>query len=560
LYKKLRVMAKKSEVILDKKTFIKLKRKEEFAKCKKDPIYFMKKYCKIAHPQRGIIPFELYPFQENVVQQLEEHRLNIILKSRQLGISTLTAGYALWKCLFVSGFNVIVIATKSKVASALVKKVRVMYNGLPDWMKDSKLGTNRTYDNVQSQEFGNESKITAETCSEDAGRSGAASLLLIDEAAFIKERLINDLWSAAWPTLSTGGSAVILSTPNGEGGFFHKKWTEAEVGDNDFNPIKLHWTVHPERGQDWRDAQTRQLGVKLANQECECEFTSSGETVIEGDIVKWYEEHENIIEPLLKKLRKKFFQYTEIDPTKSYIIPADVARGDGTDSSAFHILDAETLEQCAEFKDQLPPTEYALLLYSIAKDWNNALLIVENTGLGWSVIEKLIELDYENLYYSIKGNPHPDPNMYLRKGIDLLNNDSMVPGFSNTSKSRPLIIEKFISIIESKEVIIRSKRLLNEIKVFVWKNGKAQARSGYNDDLIMSYAIGVFVQAYALKIKQASIDLTKATLNSFGKDVVEQKEQIPLIFSSGYNRANPWKMNNGRGTEDITWLLNKKSN
>jgi len=150
--------------------------------------------------------------------------------------------------------------------------------------------------------------------------------------------------------------------------------------------------------------------------------------------------------------------------------------------------------------------------------------------------------------------------MYLRKGIDLLNNDSMVPGFSNTSKSRPLIIEKFISIIESKEVIIRSKRLLNEIKVFVWKNGKAQARSGYNDDLIMSYAIGVFVQAYALKIKQASIDLTKATLNSFGKDVVEQKEQIPLIFSSGYNRANPWKMNNGRGTEDITWLLNKKSN
>lgn len=544
---------------MDKKTFIKQRRKNEIEKCKKDPIYFMKQYCKIQHPQRGIIPFELYPFQEDVLNQFNEHRLNIILKSRQLGISTLSAGYSLWKCLFTESFNVVVIATKSKVASALVKKVRVMYNEIPEWMKSKSLGTNRTYDNVQSQEFGNGSKIMAESCSEDSGRSAAASLLVVDEAAFIKERLIQELWSAAWPTLSTGGNAILLSTPNGKSGFFYQKWTEAETHENDFNPIRLHWSVHPERDQDWRKEQTRALGTRLASQECDAQFLSSGETVIDGQIIEWYETHENIFtddQIIEYRRKKKFHIFKELDPTKSYLISADVARGDSTDYSGFHILDVETLEQVAEYKQQIGTTDYAKLLVLTAMEWNNALLIVENTGLGWSVIEKIIETGYENLYYSIKGNPHPDPNMYLRKGINLDDKDKMVPGFSTTSKSRPLLIDRFILFIESKEAIIHSKRLINEMNAFIWKNGKAQARSGYNDDLIMAYAIGLFVQSYALKIRQAGIDLTKATLGNFGK-TKEKKEEFDnlMIINTSRARKDPYKVTVNKHDEDLRWLL-----
>ncbi len=235
--------------------------KEEHKKCMLDPIYFMKKYIKIQHPVRGTLPFELYPFQEESLRNLICNDYNIILKSRQLGITTLTSAYALWLMIFHTDKNVLCISIKQETAKEIVTKVRFANDNLPSWLK-----VPCTEDNRLSLRLKNGSQIKAVSSSGDAGRSSAISLLIVDEAAFIDN--IEKIWTSAQSTLSTGGKAIILSTPNGVGNFFHKTWVEAEEGKNKFKIMKLPWHLHPERDQTWRNNQTTALGPREAAQEC----------------------------------------------------------------------------------------------------------------------------------------------------------------------------------------------------------------------------------------------------------------------------------------------------
>ena len=185
---------------------------KEIIKCGKDPVYFFNKYVKIQHPVQGLIPFNTYPFQDDCVQDFIDHRFNIILKSRQLGLSTLTAAYATWMALFQKDKNILIIATKLSVAQNFIKKVKVMIRSVPKWLVLPTITSN----NKQLIEFSHGSSIKAIPTSDDAGRSEALSLLIIDEAAFVRN--FDELWTGLYPTISTGGRVVLLSTPNGVGG------------------------------------------------------------------------------------------------------------------------------------------------------------------------------------------------------------------------------------------------------------------------------------------------------------------------------------------------------
>jgi len=165
--------------------------------------------------------------------------------------------------LFQSDKNILVIAINQTVAKNLVTKVREMYTALPKWLK-----VDADEDNKLSLRFKNGSQIKAVGATESAGRSEALSLLIIDEAAFIRESLISEIWTSAQQTLATGGGAIVLSTPNGVGNWFHKTWIDSEAGENSFNTIRLKWDMHPERDQSWRDKQTELLGIDMAAQEC----------------------------------------------------------------------------------------------------------------------------------------------------------------------------------------------------------------------------------------------------------------------------------------------------
>ncbi len=509
--------------------------------CAKDPVFFMRNYCYIQHPKRGKIKFNLYPFQEDSLTELRDNRYNVILKSRQLGISTLAAGYALWCMLFKEDFNVLVIATTQEVAKNLVTKVRVMHENLPSWLK----GTVEA-DNKLSLKFKNGSQIKAVSSATTGARSEALSLLIIDEAAFIRN--IEEIWIASQATLSTGGGAIVLSTPNGVGNWFHQVWSEAESELNGFHTIKLHWTVHPERDQSWRDDQTKLLGERGAAQECDCDFVSSGHTVVEGNLLLEYETR--CEEPVERRgFDHGYWLWEYPDYARDYLVVADVARGDSADFSAFQVFDIESVKQVAEYKGKVPPNEFGNMLVTVASEWNNALLAIENANIGWAAIQPALDRGYANLHYTYKDDGYVDPDVQLKKGYDMKDKSQMVPGVSTTQRTRPLMISALEMYMREKTPVIRSKRLIQELLVFVWLNGKAQAQQGYNDDLVMSFAITLWLRDTALRLRQQGIDLNKRALSQFQKS-------SPVIYTNRQSKQDTgWSWNNGHGDEDLTWLI-----
>ena len=514
--------------------------RQEYVKCAADPSHFMKKYCHIQHPQRGRVLFNLYPFQDRVLNLFKENDYSIINKSRQLGISTLCAGYSLWLMLFHKDKNVLCIATKQETARNMVTKVKFMYDNLPSWLKIPAEENNKL-----SLRLNNGSIIKATSANSDAGRSEAVSLLLVDEAAFINQ--IGEIWASAQQTLATGGGAIVLSTPYGTGNWFHKTYVAAESKDNDFLPIRLPWFVHPERDQAWRDRQDELLGdPRIAAQECDCDFSTSGDTVFYSEWIEWVKET-TIQEPMERRgADQNLWVWEAADYSRDYMIMADVARGDGKDYSGCHVIDIATNTQVAEYKGQMPPKEFGYFLTGLATEYNNAMLVVENASIGWATLDAIQERGYRNLYHSPKSDALTAES-FLRV---YESNSEMTPGFTMSMKTRPLCINKFREFVGDRSVIIRSKRLLEEMKVFVWKNGRPEAQSGYNDDLVMSFSIGMFLRDTSLKFQQESLDRARAALGSI--------KSSKTNYSGGYSgnsTQNPYNMDVGENNEDIRWLL-----
>ena len=515
--------------------------RQEYLKCAKDPVHFMRKYCYIQHPQRGRIQFNLFPFQEKVLKLLRDNPYSIILKSRQLGISTLSAGLSLWIMTFHKDKNVLCIATKQETAKNMVTKVKFMYENLPSWLRIDAAENNKL--NLRLK---NGSQIKATSASSDAGRSEAVSLLLIDEAAFIDN--IGEIWASAQQTLATGGGCIALSTPYGTGNWFHQTWTRAEAGENDFVPIKLPWFVHPERDETWRKRQDELLGdPRMAAQECDCDFSTSGDIVFYPELIDFYEKT-YIKEPLERRgADQNLWVWEPADYTRNYVVVADVSRGDGKDYSAFHVIDTENNVQVAEYKGQIGTKEYGNLLVGIATEYNEAMLVIENANIGWATIQTVIDRQYQNLYYSQKSD-QANVNSYFDKYQD---HSKMVPGFTMSTRTRPMVIGKFQEYIGDKGVTIQSKRLIEEMKTFIWRNGRPEAQSGYNDDLVMAFSIGMYIRDTALKFRQRGIDITKQALNNM------QVNRTPYQGSYGNNNnvKNPYSVYTPGGKEDVNWLF-----
>ena len=514
--------------------------KQNYLKCAKDPAHFINQFCTIQHPQRGKIKFKLYPFQYDVLNEYEKNDYNVILKSRQLGISTLSAAYSLWMMLFQNDKNILVIATTKDTAKNLITKVRIMYDALPAWLRTAIIENNKL-----SLRFKNGSQIKAIASNESAGRSEALSLLILDEAAFIEK--IDGIWAAASQTLSTGGQCIALSTPNGVGNWFHKTWMDAEDHLNDFNFIRLHWTVHPDREQEWRDEQDTLLGPSLAAQECDCDFITSGQSVVDGIILEEYREKQ-VKEPIEKRgIDSNVWIWEPPNYTKDYVVCADVSRGDSTDYSAFHILDVETLEQVAEYKGRMSTRDYGNLLVNIATEYNNALLVIENNNIGWATIQQVIDREYENLFYMSKDLQVVDVHRQINNKINRMEKQ-LVPGFTITSKTRPLVVSKLEEFFRERAVTVHSQRLIDELFVFIYNGSRAEAMSGYNDDLVMSFAMGLWIRETALRLRAEGIELQKKAMNSISSN--------QGVYTPTNNQNDSWKWETGKKQESLEWLIN----
>jgi len=496
---------------------------KEILKCGKDPSYFLTAYARISHPMHGLILFDTYDFQDDLLDHFNDYRFNVILKARQLGISTITAGYIVWMMLFHRDKAILVMATKFATAGNLVKKVKGIMKNVPDWLKIATIDV----DNRTSFELSNGSSIKAASTSGDAGRSEALSLLVLDEAAHIEN--LEELWTGLYPTLSTGGRCIALSTPNGVGNWFHKTCSDADAGTNNFNLTTLMWDVHPDRDEEWYKKETKNMSKRQIAQELKCNFNTSGETVIDPECMEWLLTQ--VKEPKYRTgFDRNFWIWEEYDPTCNYLMVVDVARGDAADYSTFHIFKLETLEIIGEYQGKPTPDMYANMLNQVGREYGGCMLVVENNNIGYAVLDKLIDYGYPTLYYSIKST-----HEYIEQHqAEVIN--SAVPGFTTSMKTRPLIVAKLEEFIRNKLIKIYSSRTVNEMKTFIWKNGKPQAMKSYHDDLIMALAIGCWVRDTTLQANARDLNYQRAFVDA----IITTKTTFNTRISGqeGYKKDN----------------------
>lgn len=533
----------------------------EIVKCGKDPVYFMNKYLKIQHPLKGLIPFNTFKFQDDCVDDFNNHRFNIILKSRQLGLSTLVAAYAVWQAIFYKEKNILIIATKLAVAQNFIRKVKTYIKSMPSWLLVPVITAN----NKQQVEFSNGSQIKAVPTSEDAGRSEALSLLIVDEAAFVRN--FDELWMGLYPTLSTGGRAILLSTPNGVGGQYHEIYTKSERKENEFNPIKLMWDVHPERDDEWFNKETKNMSKKQISQELLCDFASSGDTFISGEVLDKLRILTKF--PVEKSGPGNNVWYWEY-PLEgvTYTLSADIARGDSGDYSTFHVINTKDMSVSVEFKGKIPPDQFASLLYDIARRFNQAMICPENNAYGYTTLLRLGDLGYKNIYFSSEKEKY----RYLYGE----GNNLGKAGFNTTKESRDKILANFEEALRNGRIKTYSHRLISELKTFIWNGKKITSMKGYNDDIIMSLAIGCWLSesnssSYNIgQMKQADAILKGMGTNNTKID----KTVISPFYNNNQNSVNPFipvympqttfsdnkankEMTRKNPLGDLTWLIGK---
>jgi|SRR6478609_958451 len=484
----------------------------ELVRVSSDPFAFAE-HIWVINPKYGKVRFNLYPYQKAVLREFITKRFNIVKKFRQAGLTELLCLFCLWYAMYHSDKNINIISIKDVVAKKFLRKIKFMYRNLPDYLKVPIVnGRSKDLGTASELEFANGSIITSIPTTEEAGRSEALSLLVIDEAAII--RWADQIWAAAFPTLSTGGRAILNSTPYGVGNFFHKQWVNACAGGNTFNPINLKWTMHPERDQDWYDTMRAALGPRRTAQEIDGDFLTSGNNVFDLLDIRAIEEGLDEFVPLdirqdlefnkilkgIRNLSDNLKVYQKPNPKFNYALGADVATGRARDYSAFTIMD-EYGEEAVSFKMKLPINEYAVLMERLGYFYNIAQLAPESNDIGLGVATKLQEMEYPNLYYSdrlIKEKGERKPKV------------QKIPGWYTTSKNRPVVIAELEEDIRLNNLIIKDPEFVREAYTFVYDDrnkpialGKDSASGSddggleedtYTDDAILAKAIGNHVR------------------------------------------------------------------
>jgi hypothetical protein len=403
---------------------------KEYIKCAGDCFYFINNYCRIIAGNQGIKPLALFDYQTELLQNLLDYRFNVILKARQLGITTIAAAYCLWICMFQGFKDIGAVADKEPTILEMMRRFKMMYDYLPDWLKDF---VPTTRNNETTVEFATGSRITCTTTTDKSLAGRTLYMLVMDEAALID--IAEDLWTVAYPTLNLSGRAMVMSSPRGISTWFYDIYTKAEMGENAFKPTKLMWYVRPEYTQEWFEDTTRNLTPRKIAQEFCCDFLGSSETVLDSDTIDKLEKR--VIEPISKEgPGKALWIWEEVKKRNQYLLVCDTARGDSTDYTAAHVIDLGSLHQVAEFKCKIPIDEAAVFLFELGRRYNNALLVVENNTLGYMAANTLQRMNYPNLHYSKRNAPlYEDP-----VEAAYYDPDQIVPGFHTTQQNRPAIV------------------------------------------------------------------------------------------------------------------------
>ena len=487
---------------------------EEYIKCSKDPIYFVKNYMKIVHVDHGLISFDLYDYQEKMISKFDQERFVITKMPRQSGKSTAVISFILHYILFNESKNVALLANKAELARELLDRLKKAYENLPLWLQQGVVTWNKG-----SIELENGSKILATSTTGSAARGQSFSLVFLDEFAFVQHNIANDFFKSVYPTISSGEETkmIIVSTPKGMN-HFYKMWIEAYEQRSNFKTLEVDWWETPGRDIEWKQQQIANTSEEDFNQEFACEFLGSTNTLVNVNMLR----NMAFVNPTFRK--NGFDQYGEILSDHQYVVTVDTARGVGLDNSAFVVIDITSVPYrvVAKFKDSLiSPIIYPELIYNVATNYNEAFILVEINDIGEQIANILSnELEYENMFITnVKGRAGQvisggfSPNRQL--------------GVRTTKKVKRVGCSTLKDLIEDNKIIIEDFDIIEELSNFITKKDSYEADEGYHDDLVMCLVLFSWLvrQPYFKELTDSDIrarflkdkeDMIEADLLPFG--------------------------------------------
>lgn len=458
----------------------------ELAKCIKDPKYFMKAHCWIQHPVKGRMRFELFDFQEELVDVYHNHRNSVALISRQMGKSTCAAGYLLWYAMFVPDQTILIAAHKYSGAQEIMQRIRFAYETLPDYLR-----AGATSYNKGSLEFDNGSRIIAQATTDNTGRGMSISLAYLDEFAFVRPNIARDFWTALSPTLATGGKCIITSTPNQDDDQFAQIWrdsqkktdeygNETELGINSFASYDAIWDRHPDRDEEWAIVEEAKIGEEKFRREHKNEFIAFDETLVSSLKLAMMEAKE------AWAMQGQVRWYKPLKAGNLYLIALDPSLGTGGDNAAIQVYELPGMNQIAEWQHNKTTIQQQVrILQKIAiyiddetKQQSEIYYSLENNSMGEAGLVCVEEIGEE--YF---------PGTFLSERKKHGNTKAYRKGFTTTHKSKIAACAKLKYWVETDKLEIASKNLLRELKVFISRGNSYGAKEGENDDLVMALVL-----------------------------------------------------------------------
>ena len=449
----------------------------EFIKCSTEPIYFIKKYIKIVSLDHGLIPFEMYHFQEDMVTKFDNHRFNICKLPRQSGKSTIVTSYLLWYAIFHDNVNIAILANKAATAREMLSRLQLSYENLPKWLQQGVVSWNKG-----SVELDNGSKILAASTSASAVRGMSFNIIFLDEFAFVPSNIAEEFFSSVYPTISSGKNTkvIIISTPHGMN-MFYKLWHDAERNKNEYVNTEVHWSEVPGRDAAWKEQTIKNTSEQQFKVEFECEFLGSVDTLISASKLRLL-----VYEDPLKR-NGKLDVYEEPVKDNQYVMTVDVSRGTNNDYSAFTVIDTTTIPYrlVAKYKDnQIKPILFPSIIHQVAKAYNKANILIEVNDIGAQVADILqYELEYENLLMcAMRGRA----GQLVGTGFS---GKKASLGVRMTQAVKKVGCSNLKALIEEDKLIIKDYDIISELTTFIQKQNTFMAEDGCNDDLAMSLVI-----------------------------------------------------------------------
>jgi len=435
----------------------------EYLKCMQDPVYFARNYAKVISLDKGIVPFDLWPYQDKMFRHFESNRFSIVLAPRQSGKSISSCIYLLWYALFHPEKTIAILANKGSTAREMVSRITLALENLPFFLQPGCRALNKG-----SIEFSNNSKILAAATTGSSIRGLSISLLFLDEFAFVSDAAT--FYTSTYPVITSGKTSrvVISSTPKGIGNMFHKLWEGAVQGTNDFKPFRVNWWDVPGRDEKWKEETIRNTSELQFTQEFLCQFLGTGSTLINAEALLGLKASSPVHEANSVRI------YQNPDPTHTYIMTVDVGRGRSQDYSTFTVIDvtARPFKQVATYRNNtISPLLFPDVIHKYARLYNEAYVIVESNDQG-SVVCNGLYYDWEY------------ENMYLESAVK-----AGAIGLETTKKVKRIGCSNLKDLVETRKLEIVDPESILELSTFEESGNSWEASDNNHDDLVMNLVL-----------------------------------------------------------------------